>query len=199
MLEPDNTDILRFLVESYARLGRFEEELEYLRRLAGLLPDDRSLRRLIPVTLTRLGRDEEALQLLFKLDYELEENDRDRGTVASLIADTALRLGKLDVAERYTEKGEEQRAKNGESFASAKWEDPLRMGHIRLLQGDMKGCLDHYGQFVNIYCGEKGEDIKAALGVLDARWSDVKLLNGKSSDLLLIRDILQAAGEKPKA
>jgi len=199
MLEPDNTDILRFLVESYARQGRFEEELEYLRRLAGLLPDDRSLRRLIPITLTRLGRDEEALQLLFKLDYELEENDRERGTVASLIADTALRLGKLDVAERYTEKGEEQRAKNGESFASAKWEDPLRMGHIRLLQGDMKGCLDYYGQFVNIYCGEKGKDIKAALGVLDARWSDAKLLNGKSSDLLLIRDILQAAGESSKA
>ena len=192
ILEPDNTDILRFLVECYAQQNRFEEELEYLQRMAELLPDDRTIRRLIPVAMTKLGRDEEALQLLFKLDYELEENDEDAGTVFSLIADTALSLAKLDIAERYTEK--ELGIRNEGSGPAL-----LRMGYIRLLQGDWKGCIDYGEQFINIFCKETGKDIKAALAVLDTQWSGSKWLNDRQSDLLLIHDVLQAQAEKSSA
>ena len=198
ILEPENTDILRFLVECYAAQNRFDEELEYLQRLVELLPEDRSLRRLIPVAMNKLGRHEEALQLLFQLDYEMTEGQESRGegqdenyeAVVSLIADTALALGKLDIAERYTEK-------ECDNLTISQ----IRLGHIRLLQGDKKGALDHYEQFVNIYCKETGKDIKAALAVLDAGWSNPEVVNlanypfVKPGDLLLIHDVLQAQAD----
>ena len=192
ILEPDNTDILRFLAECYAQQNRFEEELEYLQRLSELLPEDRTLRRLIPVTMSKLGRNEEAMQLLFKLDYESTENDEDYNAVIALIADTALSLGKIDIAERYTEKELEKRDEG-------LWMAQMRMGHIKLLQGDMKSAIDHYEQFINIYCKENGEDIKVALNVLNANWSKRQMVNGQmvtSPNLLLIHDILQASSDK---
>lgn len=205
ILEPDNTDILRFLVECYAQQNRYEEELEYLKRLAELLPDDQSLRRLIPATLDKLGRKEEALQLFFKLDYESAEDDEGYETIVSSIADIALSIGKLDIAERYTQKSVELGAKEGDSVASTKWEDCLRMGHIRLLQGDWKGCISHYEQFINIYCKREEKDVWSALSILDAQCSS--LLSGEGNatpgdgciigqeDLLLIHDILQAKAD----
>ncbi|MBO7120451.1 MAG: hypothetical protein J6W03_09060 [Bacteroidaceae bacterium] len=200
MLEPENTDILQFLVECYAGENRFEEELDYLQKLSELQPDNRKLRRLIPITLSKLGRNEEALALLFKLDYETTEDDEDGGQIASLIADTALRLGKFDIAERYTEK--ELQSKDCKLSNIH-----LRLGHIRLLQNNWKGCLEHYEQFVNFYCSEPGNDINSALNLLDRQWAT---LNGPSAttiapwrkgaqewsmnkDLLLIHDILLAA------
>ena len=109
ILQPDNTDILQLLTECFAAQHRFEEELEYLQRLAELLPDDPSFRRLIPMTMIKAGRKEEALQLLFKLDYETTEDDP---TIIAAIADTALDLGKLDIAERYTLKEMETPSKS---------------------------------------------------------------------------------------
>ena len=132
--------------------------------------------------MVKAGKHEEALQLLFKLDYEQEEDDP---AIASLIADTALAIGKLDIAERYTEKGLENRDKGLES-------EHLRMGHIRLLQGDWKGGIDHYEQFVNAYCRETGKDIQAALAILDSQWHNSQWQNVKAPDFLLIRDILLA-------
>ena len=71
----------------------------------------------------------------------------------------------------------------------------MRMGHIRLLQGDWKGSIAHYEQFVNAYCRETGKDIRAALSVLNSQWQNAQWLNaqwqdGKSPDFLLIHDIL---------
>ena len=188
ILEPDRADILRFLVECYATQNRFEEELEYLHRLAEILPDDRTLRRLIPITLNKLNKHEEALQLLFKLNYELEEDDEDYGTTLSLIADTAFSLGKLDIAERYTEK-EMSLHQNGSA------EGAMRMGHIKLLEGNLKAAIDHYEQFVNIFCKEKKKDIKVALTLLNEQWSNGKWTKDKQSDLLLIYDVLQASAK----
>ena len=189
ILEPDNTDILRFLVECYAVLNRFEEELEYLQRLSELLPEDRTLHRLIPITMTKLGRNEEALQLFFKLDYESTEDDKDYEAIVSCIADTALELGKLDIAERYTEKG---LAIKDKGQGSAR----LRMGHIKLLQGDLKSAIGHYEQFINDFCKESGRDIKVALAEFNKRQEMLISKGIKKEDLLLIHDILQAAGEK---
>ena len=188
ILEPDNIDILRFMAECYAQQNRFEEELEYLQRLSEILPEDRALRRLISVAMTKLGREKEAMQILFKLDYESTENDEDHGAIIALIADTALSLGKTDIAERYTEKELEKRDEG-------LWTAQMRMGHIKLLQGDMKSAIDHYEQFINIFCKESGKDIKAALTKLNKQWSNSTWLNDKRPDLLLILDILQASSD----
>ena len=201
ILQPDNTDILQFLAECYAAQHRFEEELEYLQRLAELLPDDPSFRRLIPMTMIKAGRKEEALQLLFKLDYETTEDDP---TIIAAIADTALDLGKLDIAERYTlkeMKDPPQPSLKGRESSPFKGElervsSLLRMGHIRLLQNDWKSSIQHYEQFVNAFCKEAGKDIKAALALLDSQWSMVNGQWSMNKDLLLIRDILQAEAEQ---
>ena len=194
MLEPDNPDILRFLVECYAELNRYEEELEYLQRLAELYPEERAIRHLIPFTLTKLGRDEEALQLLFKLDYETTEGQGtiDQGqkeeyeAIISHIADTALRLGKLDIAERYTEKEME--------LPDCRLSDcQMRLGHIYLLQGKWKNALAHYEQFINAFTTETGKDIKTALSAFNAQWAMLTGKGIKQEDLLLIHDILQAS------
>jgi len=202
LLQPDDADILRYLAECCAALHRFEEELEYLQRLAELFPDDETYRRLIPMTLVKAGRNEEALQLFFKLDLEMSEDDKEYPNLVSRIADTAFAVGKLDIAERYTEKNEELSIKHEESFQTVKWEGHLRMGHIKLLRDDWKGCIDHYEQFINFYCKETGKDAKVAFEVLNADWSNRQMKNGQMvnvSDLLLIHDILQAAIESPKA
>ena len=201
ILQPDNTDILQLLTECYAAQHRFEEELEYLQRLAELLPDDPSFRRLIPMTMIKAGRKEEALQLLFKLDYETTEDDP---TIIAAIADTALDLGKLDIAERYTlkeMKDPPQPSLKGRESSPFKGElervsSLLRMGHIRLLQNDWKSSIQHYEQFVNAFCKETGKDIKAALALLDSQWSMVNGQWSMNKDLLLIRDILQAEAEQ---
>ena len=209
ILQPDNTDILQFLAECYAAQHRFEEELEYLQRLAELLPDDPSFRRLIPMTMIKAGRKEEALQLLFKLDYETTEDDP---TIIAAIADTALDLGKLDIAERYTLKEMEDppqpspeaspksspKGKDfslsfrrglgrgcGEVWRGSRVSPLLRMGHIRLLQNDWKSSIQHYEQFVNAFCKETGKDIKAALALLDRQWLTLNaqwsMVNGQRS------------------
>ena len=189
MLEPDNTEILQFLVECYAFQKRHEEVLEYLQRLAELLPEDRRTRRLIPITLDKLGRKEEALQLFFKLDYESTEDDDDYETIVSCIADTALDLDKFDIAERYTQK-------ELELYDGKKPSALLRAGHIKLLQGDWKGCLDNYIQSVNVYCETSGQEAGIALGRIKLDWKKLISKGIKKEDLLLIHDILQAqAGE----
>lgn len=185
LLEPENTDILGFLAQCYGLQGRHEEVLEYLQKLAELMPEDKGVRKLIPLTMNKVGRKEEALKLLFKLDYESTENDEDYDEILSHIADIALSLGKLDIAERYTEKVLERLdGKDADAL--------LRTGHIKLLQGDWKGCLDNYEQFVNLYCKQHNGDISSAL----SQWNkDHDMLIGKGikeSDLLLIRDIIIA-------
>ena len=186
MLEPDNTEILQFLVECYAFQKRHEEVLEYLQRIAELLPEDRRTRRLIPITLDKLGRKEEALQLFFKLDYESTEDDDDYETIVSCIADTALDLDKFDVAERYTQK-------ELELYDGKKPSALLRAGHIKLLQGDWKGCLDNYIQSVNVYCETSGQEAGIALGRIKLDWKKLISKGIKETDLLLIHDILQAS------
>ena len=195
ILQPEDADILRCLAECYAAQHRFEEELEYLQRLAELFPNDETYRRLIPMTLIKAGREEEALKLLFKLDLEMSEDDEDYPRLISCIADTALAVGKLDVAERYSEK-EQTLSDSPTAF--------LRMGHIKLLQGEWKGSIDHYEQFINTFCKKNDKDAKAALELLNADWSIRKIANSKmvngqmvnAHDLLLIYDILQAAALK---
>ena len=183
ILQPDNADILRLLVECYVAQHRYEEELEYLQRLAELFPEDKSYRRLIPLTLTKMGRNEEALQLFFELDYETPEDDVN---IITYIAVTAFALGKLDISERYTEK--EMQLTEGKNCLSH-----LRMGHIHLLRGNWKNSLDCYEQFVNTFCKETGKDAKAALTIFN---ESQELLTSKGisrEDLLLIHDILQSA------
>ena len=186
ILQPDNTDILRFLIECYAIQHRFEEELEYLLRLSELLPENMKIRRLIPVTMNKIGRKEEALQLFFKLDYESTEDDEDYATIISNIADTALALDKLDIAERYTEK--ELELSDGKN-----WVAQLRMGHVRLLQGDWKRSLDCYEQFVNIFCELNKAEAKTAISEFNKSQEMLVSKGIKKEDLLLIHDILQAA------
>ena len=183
ILQPDNAEVLRLLTECYAALHRFEEELEYLQRLAELFPDDESYRHLIPMTMVKAGREEEALQLFFKLDYEKEEDDE---VIVASIAATAFGLGKLDIAERYTEK--ELLLSKGKQ-----WQAHLRAGHIKLLRGDWKGSIDSYEQFVNTFCEKTGKDANAALKLFD---EEQEMLTEKSiarEDLLLIHDIIQTA------
>ena len=186
MLEPENTDILGFIAECYGLLNRHEEVLEYLQRLAELMPEDKRIRMLIPLTLNRLGRNKEALQLFFKLDYETKEDDKDYRQIVSSIANTALHLGKLDIAERYTVK---QISPQGELEGAAH----LRLGHIRLLQDNRKDALNHYEQFVEAYRKAKGRDISAALSQLKTDWKMLVSKGIKESDLLLLHDILQAS------
>ena len=188
MLEPENTDILQFLVECYSALKRHEEVLEYLQKLAVLQPEDRRIRRLIPVTLDKLGRKEEALQLFFKLDYESTEDDEDYETILSCIADTAFDLDKLDIAERYTEK-------ELELFDGKRPSALLRAGHIKLLQGDWKGCLDNYIQSINFYQESLGQEPAIAFGRIKLDWEKLISKGIKEADLLLILDILQAQTE----
>jgi len=197
VLQPDDADILRCLAECCAALHKFEEELGYLQRLAELFPEDITYRRLIPMTLLKAGRESEALQLFFKLDLETPEDDEDYPALVSRIADTALALGKLDVAERYTER---ELGIRDEELGMAQ----LRMGHIRLLQGDWKGSIDHYEQFINAYCKGTATDAKTALEVIesqckDAKWLKSEMVNCQWSDIMIIHDILQAAIESPKA
>ena len=184
LLELDNTNILQFLADCYKVLHRYEEVLEYLQRIAEIHPGNRTLDFLIAGTMSEVGREDEALQMLFKLDYESTENDEDHGDVLSYIADIALSVGKLDIAERYTEKAQEY---FGGSHALSK----LRAGHIMLLRGDWKGSLDNYQAFLSLYCQQEKKDMSYALH----RWnSDRKMLIEKGieeADLMLIFDILQ--------
>ena len=188
LLEPTDIHILRFLAESYARQNRFEEELEYLQKLSQLLPDDKAIRHLIPAALNKLGRYEEALAQLFKLDYETTESDEDHRAIISRIAQTALLLGKLDIAERYAEK--ELEHPDGKS-----WEAHLRLGHIRLLRGDTKGSIDRYAQFINAYSAETGKDIRAALSEMRKHRETLISKGISPSDILLIYDILQSIAD----
>ena len=185
ILQPDNADIFRLLVECYVAQHRYEEELEYLQRLAELFPDDKSYRRLIPMTLAKMGKNEEALQSFFQLDYENSEDDTN--TIAC-IAITALSLGKLDVAERYTEK--EIQLTDGKNCLSY-----LRMGHIHLLRGNWKNSLESYEQFINIFCKETGKDVKNALTLFNETQEMLTSQGISQGDLLLIHDILQSASE----
>ena len=185
ILQPDNADVLRLLVECYVAQHRYEEELEYLQRLAELFPEDESYHRLIPMTMTKMGRNEEALQLFFELDYETPEDDVN---IITYIAVTAFVLGKLDISERYTKK--EMQLTEGKNCLSY-----LRMGHIHLLRGNWKNSLDCYEQFVNTFCKETGKDAKAALTIFN---ESQELLTSKGisrEDLLLIHDILQSASD----
>ena len=189
VLQPNNQGILRLLSESYAAMHRFDEELEYLQRLSELYPEEDSYRQLIPVAMAKAGRYEEALQLFFKLDYEKEEDAEDSPRLVAHIADTALILGKFDVAERYTQKELQQ-------TESHQWQAHLRQGHIKLLQGDWKSSLDSYEQFVNTYCKQTDKDAKAALAEFQ-RAAEVLVDKGISAgDIQLIRDILQSASEQ---
>lgn len=183
MLEPDNPDLIRFLIECYVMQNRFEEELEYLQRLAELEPENNHLPRLIATAMDKAGRKEEALQLFFKLDYELAEDDEDHKILVSSIADTALAIDKLDIAERYTEK-------ELELFDGKRWEAHLRMGHIKLLENDLKGCLDHYEQFVNNFGEQLVPEKKVALAKFAESWEMLISKGIKRQDLLLIYDIL---------
>ncbi len=183
MLEPDNPDLIRFLIECYVMQNRFEEELEYLQRLAELEPENKHLPRLIATAMDKAGRKEEALQLFFKLDYELAEDDEDHKILVSSIADTALALDKLDIAERYTEK-------ELELFDGKRWEAHLRMGHIKLLENDLKSCLDHYEQFVNNFGEQLVPEKKVALAKFGESWEMLISKGIKRQDLLLIHDIL---------
>ena len=184
LLQPNNTDILRSLIECCTIQGHFEEQLEYLQRLSALLPDSKSISRLIPVSLDRIGRKEEALQLLFKLEYETTEDEDEYEHIIASLAYTALGLNKLDIAERYTQKRLELSDKR-------KWEAHLRMGHIRLLQGDWKGCVDSYVQFVSTYSKQKKVEAKAAFRELEKSKNMLISKGVKKEDLLLIHDILE--------
>ena len=186
ILQPDNADILRLLVECYGAQHRYEEELEYLQRLVELFPDDKSYRRLVAITMSKLGRNEEALQLFFKLDYETPEGDI--STVSSIAA-AAFELGKLDISERYTEK--ELQLTEGKS-----WLGHLRMGHIHLMQGNWKNSVDCYEQFINTFCKETGKDVKEALVLFNEEQAALTSKGIPQEDLMLIYDILQAASEE---
>ena len=186
ILEPDNTEIVRFLIECYVMQNRHEEELEYLLRLLELVPENKNLRRLIASATDKTGRKEEALKLFFKLDYESAEDDEDRDIIISSIADIALALDKLDIAERYTEK-------EFDYFDGKKWEAHLRMGHIKLLQNDWKSCLDQYEQFINQFSEKYGQAVNVALAKFIQSW-DMLISKGiRKEDLLLIYDTLLSA------
>lgn len=185
ILQPDNPDILRLLVECYGAQHRYEDELEYLQRLAELFPDDKTYRRLIPTTLVKTGRSEEALQLFFKLDYEAQE---DEIIIISSIAETAFNVGKLDISERYTEK--EMQLTDGKN-----WFSHLRMGHIHLLRGNWKNSLDSYEQFINTFCKGTGKDIKTALTLFNKEQEPLTAKGISREDFLLIHDILQSASD----
>ena len=196
VLQPDKTSILRLLAECCAALHRFEEELEYLQRLSELHPDDLTYRRLLPMALVKTGKREEALKLLFKLDYEMSDGDL---LIIDSIAAIAFTSGKLDIAERYTEKSEQLRLQKADTpafgTADIAWSNQLRMGHIRLLQGNWKESIDHYEQFINRYCEMPGKDAKAAIAQFD-REQDMLVSRGIArEDILLIHDILQSATE----
>ena len=186
MLEPENTDILRLLTECYAWQSRYEEQLEYLQKLAELLPEDREIRLLIPITLQKLRREEEALQLYFKLDYESTEDDKDYKTILSCIADTSLSLGKLDISERYTEK--ELELLDGKELSAL-----IRMGHIRLLEGNWKGSIDNYIQAINLSLETSDQEPEITIERIKADGKALVSKGIKREDLLLIYDILQAA------
>ena len=201
LLEPKNTDALRFLAESYARQGRYNEELEYLEKLKALSPAysapeggsspfkeeaEVGLALLIAAATAGAGREEEALQLYFRLDFEMPEDAESRPLVYSAIADIALSLGKLDVAERYTEKELQARP-------SGVPEAQMRMGHIRLLGGDWKGSIGHYTEFINTYVQQNGGDANIALSKLNGQWTLLRKKGIGETDLQLIHDILQAS------
>ena len=188
MLEPENIDILQFLVESYVMQERHEEELEYLQKLAQLQPENKKLPYLIAKAMDKAGRREEALALFFKLDYEMDDDEEDRSNLISSIANTALALGKLDISERYTSKEIELRNEKS-------WSAQLRMGHIKLLQSDQKSALNHYEQFINYYCEESGKDVNAALLLFDIQCQTLIRKGIKEEDLLLIHDTLLASAE----
>lgn len=197
ILNPDDPDILKLLTQCYAAQGRFEEELEYLLRLSELQPDSKSLQRLIPLTMVKAGHYEEALQRFFRQDYEAES---DNAETLMWIAATALQLDKLDIALRYTEKelelADKEAAQPAEDAARRgarsvrKWRSYLRLGHIRLIQGDWKGALEAYGQSASLFPEESGEEAKAFIAKFDA---ERDLLSAKGiavGDIMLVRDIL---------
>lgn len=183
ILQPDNANILRLLVECYGALQRYDEELEYLQRLAEFFPDDMTYRRLIPLAMAKTGRNEEALQLFFKLDYETTEDDV---KIISCIANTAFALDKLDIAERYSEK-EIQLAED------KNWLSYFRLGHIHLIRGNWKNSLDCYEQFINNFCKSTGKDVMAALAIFNDTADALTDKGIDKKDILLIHDILQAA------
>ncbi len=190
ILEPENTDILRFLVECYAQQGRHEEELEYLQKLAELMPEDKALSLLIATAMDKAGRQEEALALYFKLDYEASQDEENYAGLVSSIARTALALDKLDISERYTKK-------ELELTDGRKWEAHLRMGHIRLLRGDWKGAIDSYSQFAALFPEGQVHDIDIATARFTGDWEMLIRKGIRREDLLLIHDVLQANADSP--
>ncbi|MBQ9169214.1 MAG: hypothetical protein IJ148_00110 [Bacteroidaceae bacterium] len=221
LLEPENLEVLHFLVECYAMQGRYEEELEYLQKLSDVMPDDKSLPRLIAAATDKVGRREEALALFFKLDYEASPDDEGYDELASSIADIALALDKLDIAERYTRK--ELDLSEGKN-----WEAHLRMGHIQLLRkhrstaatpeasteadfveqklpteqseegkaNDWKDAIDSYEQFINCFVGQHVQEASVAIAKFRESWGMLEGKGIKRADLLLIQDILQAAASE---
>lgn len=188
MLEPDNTEVLRFLIECHALQKRYDEELEYLQRLVELMPDEVRLRRLMPFTMARAGKKEEALRLFFELDYESDDAGDEYRQLVAGIADTALALGKTDVAGRYTEK---ELTLDGKE----RWKALLRLGHVRLIEGNLHDSIASYEQALGCL-REQGKEAKMALAAFDES-RELLLSQGISTDdFLLVRDIMQAAADK---
>lgn len=184
VLDPDNALIQRMLIQCYAATKRFEEEEECIRRYLNLKPDDASCRKLLPLTLLKAGKTEEALQCLFRLNYE-KPDDAD---IIQCIATAAMQLGKLDLADRYTEKG--LQLEEGK-----KWLCYFRGGHIRLLRGDWKGAMDYYLQYTDVFCKETGQAAGVALSQFDSERNTLLSQGLSEQDFILTREMLQAAIE----
>lgn len=187
ILQPDNADILRLLTECYAAQHWFDGELECLQRLSEMFPDDDTYHRLIPMAMFKAGRNEEALKSFFKLDYE-KPDDAD---IVQHIAMTALKLGKLDLAERYVEKGLQLSVGN-------KWTCYICGGHVRLIRGNWHDAMDYYEQYVSSFCQETGQDAGNALKQFDKDRGLLCQQGISAEDILLIREMLQVATEEKK-
>ncbi len=126
---------MRRLAATLRSAGRYEEALDYLKRIEADEPDDLKLALTIGRTLMKLRRYDEALKYFYKVDY-LTPGNADRQ-----IAWATFMTGNYEKAAAVTAKI----LAAGEGLTV---NDRLNAGHLALVTGDRRAAAGHYAEAI---------------------------------------------------
>ena len=177
LLVPEQKQITLNLQHCYARLGRYEEQLECLQELEEKYPDDVHIQTETGLCLIQLERWEEAQKRFYRLEY------RGHRVLPSqrAVAWCALRMGDFVVAKRYYERLL--------TNPQAKWEDYLNMGHVHWLSGETAQALPLYHEYVRRYAtsNPKSTDLMIPF---DQDFEVLRQLGKSATDIAIMRDLI---------